>query len=106
MGLTLTQWATALLNNGLARYDLALASAKQAAEDPHALWFSPLLMVELIEAATRSGEEERAASAFEVFSETTQATGTPWAKGVEARSRALLPKERTPSDSTAMRSRC
>jgi len=47
-------------------------------------------MVELVEAATRSGEEERAASAFEVLSETTHASGTPWAKGVEARSRALL----------------
>jgi DNA-binding CsgD family transcriptional regulator len=90
MGLTLTQWATAILHNGLARYDIALASAEHAAKDPHALWFSPLMMVELIEAATRSGEQERAARAIEVLSETTQASGTPWAKGVEARSRALL----------------
>ena len=90
MGLTLTQWATALLNNGLARYDVALAAADQAAEDPHELWFSPLLMVELVEAATRSGQNDRAASALEVLSETTGASGTPWAQGIEARSRALL----------------
>jgi DNA-binding CsgD family transcriptional regulator len=47
-------------------------------------------MVELVEAAIRSGRHERAASALEVLSETTQAGATPWAKGIEARSRALL----------------
>ena len=41
MGVTLCQWATAMLNNGLARYDAALAAAEQAAEDPRELWFSP-----------------------------------------------------------------
>jgi DNA-binding CsgD family transcriptional regulator len=90
MGLTLAQWATAYLHNGLARYDIALAAAEQGAEDPHELWFSPWTMVELIEAATRSGQNDRAASALEVLSETTQASGTPWARGIEARSRALL----------------
>jgi DNA-binding CsgD family transcriptional regulator len=90
MGLTLAQWATALLHNGLARYDVALAAAEQVAEDPHELWFSPLTMLELIEAATRSGRNDRAARALEVLSETTRASGTPWARGIEARSRALL----------------
>jgi DNA-binding CsgD family transcriptional regulator len=90
MGLTLTQWATAYLHNGLARYDVALAAAERAAEDPHELWFSPWTMVELLEAATRTGREERGANALEVLSETTQASGTPWARGIEARSRALL----------------
>jgi DNA-binding CsgD family transcriptional regulator len=90
MGITLAQWATAYLHNGLARYDTALAAAEQAAEDPHELWFSPWTMVELIEAASRSGQNDRAASALEILSETTGASGTPWAQGVEARSRALL----------------
>jgi DNA-binding CsgD family transcriptional regulator len=90
MGITLAQWATAYLHNGLARYDIALAAAEQAAEDPHELWFSPWTMVELIEAATRSGQNDRAATALEVLSETTKASGTPWARGIEARSRALL----------------
>jgi DNA-binding CsgD family transcriptional regulator len=90
MGLTLAQWATAYLHNGLARYDVALAAAERAAEDPQELWFSPWTMVELIEAATRSGQNGRAASALEVLSETTQASGTTWARGIEARSRALL----------------
>src|SRR5206468_1016684 len=90
MGLTLAQWATAYLHNGLAHYEIALGAAEEAAEDPHELWFSPWTMVELIEAATRSGQKERAASVLEVLSETTRASGTPWAQGVEARSRALL----------------
>jgi DNA-binding CsgD family transcriptional regulator len=90
MGLTLAHWATAYLHNGLARYDLALAAAEQAAEDPHELWFSPWTMVELVEAAKRSGQNDRATTALEVLSETTKASGTPWAQGVEARTRALL----------------
>jgi DNA-binding CsgD family transcriptional regulator len=90
MGLTLAQWATAYLHNGLARYDVALAAAEQAAEDPQELWFSPWTMVELIEAATRSGQNDRAASALKVLSETTRASRTPWAQGIEARSRALV----------------
>jgi DNA-binding CsgD family transcriptional regulator len=95
MGLTLAQWATAYLHNGLARYDIALAAAEQAAEDPHELWYSPWTMVELIEAATRSGQNDRAASAFAVLSETTRASGTAWAQGIEARSRALLAEGET-----------
>jgi DNA-binding CsgD family transcriptional regulator len=90
MGLTLAQWTTALLNNGHARYDVALASAEQVAEDQHGLWFLPLTMLELIEAATRSGRNDRAARALEVLSESTRPSGTPWARGVEARARALL----------------
>jgi DNA-binding CsgD family transcriptional regulator len=90
MGLTLAQWATAYLHNGLAHYDVALAAAEEAAENPHELWFSPWTMVELVEAATRCGQSDRAAAALEVLSETTRASGTPWAQGVEARSRALL----------------
>jgi hypothetical protein len=61
MGLTLSQWVTAALYNGLARYDDAFAAAEQAAADPHELWFSTFALVELIEAASRSGRTERAA---------------------------------------------
>ena len=41
-------------------------------------------------AASRSGRSERAAEALELLSESTRASGTPWAVGVEGRSRALL----------------
>jgi ATP/maltotriose-dependent transcriptional regulator MalT len=45
---------------------------------------------ELVEAATRSGIIESAAGALERLTEGTQAAGTEWALGIEARSRALL----------------
>jgi DNA-binding CsgD family transcriptional regulator len=90
IGLTIALWANAYLHNGLARYDVALAAAEQAAEDPFEIWFSPMIAVELIEAATRCGRHERARKALEVLSETTRTSGTPWAQGIEARSRALL----------------
>ena len=90
MGLTVSLWATALLCNGLARYEDAFAAAEEASEDPHELWFSNFALVELIEAASRSDRHERAAEALQVLAGSTGASGTPWALGVEARSRALL----------------
>jgi DNA-binding CsgD family transcriptional regulator len=90
MGLTVSLWATALLCNGLARYEDAFAAAEQASEDPHELWFSTFALVELIEAASRSDRIERAAEALQILAGSTGASGTPWALGVEARSRALL----------------
>ena len=47
-------------------------------------------LVELIEAAARSGKPELAADALGRLSQTTAASGTDWALGIEARSRALL----------------
>jgi DNA-binding CsgD family transcriptional regulator len=89
-GLSFIHWATAVLHNGLGRYEEALASAQQAAEATHASWWRNWGLVELIEAAARSGKPELAADAVGLLSETTKASGTDWARGVEARSRALL----------------
>ena len=89
-GLTFVQWATALFYNGLGRYEDALTAAQQAAEDSHEQRFRNWGLVELIEAATRSGKAERAADTLERLSETTRADGSDWALGIEARSRALL----------------
>ena len=90
LGLTLAHWVTAALYNGLGRYDEAFAAATEATANPRELWFSTFGLVELIEAASRSGRGERAAEALEVLIESTRASGTRWALGVEARSRALL----------------
>jgi hypothetical protein len=89
-GLTFVHWAKAVLCNSLCRYDEALAAAQQASDDSPALWFSTWGLVELIEATARSGVPEHAHGALQRLSETTLASGTDWALGVEARSRALL----------------
>jgi DNA-binding CsgD family transcriptional regulator len=83
------QWATAALYNGLGRYEDALAAARQAAEHPQELW-STLVLPELIEAAARTGKTASAADALQQLSETACASGTEWALGTEACSRALL----------------
>jgi DNA-binding CsgD family transcriptional regulator len=90
VGLTQAQWASAWLYNGLGRYEDALAAAEQAAKDPHELWFSTWVSVELIEAASRTGKAERALGALELLAATARAGGNDWGLGVEARSRALL----------------
>jgi DNA-binding CsgD family transcriptional regulator len=89
-GLTFVHWVTAVLYNGLGRYEEALAAAKQAAEDTHASWWRNWGSAELIEAAVRSGNPEPAARALGQLSETARTGGTDWALGVEARSRALM----------------
>jgi DNA-binding CsgD family transcriptional regulator len=98
MGLTAVHRATAVLCNGLGRYGDALAAAEQAGERPEELLFSTWGLVELIEAAARSGRPELAADALQRLSETTQASGTDWALGIEARSRALLSDGETADD--------
>src|SRR5205807_7694153 len=50
---------------------------------------------ELIEAAARSGVPERAAGALDRLSATARASGSDWAFGVEARSRALCSEGET-----------
>ncbi len=85
-----TEWASAVLFNGLGRYEDALAAAEQAAEDPHELGVSTWVPTEIVEAAVRSGHPERAAGPLQRLQEISRAAGTDWALGVEARSRALL----------------
>jgi DNA-binding CsgD family transcriptional regulator len=81
--------ATALLYNGLGRYEMALAAARRACQYDD-LGFFNWALIELIEAAARSGDHEAGARAFETLAERTQAAGTDWALGVEASCRALL----------------
>jgi DNA-binding CsgD family transcriptional regulator len=89
-GVTAAKWARAVLSNGLGRYADALDAASQASEHPDELGLAAWSHVELIEAAVRAGQPGRAADALRSLSEITSASGTDWALGVEARSRALL----------------
>jgi DNA-binding CsgD family transcriptional regulator len=88
-GLSYVQWVTAMLCNSLGRYDQALAAA-QASDGSPTQQFSIWGLAELIEAAARSGAPGRAARALQLLSETARASGTDWALGTEARSRALV----------------
>jgi DNA-binding NarL/FixJ family response regulator len=81
--------AAAILNNGLGRYDRALAAALESNEH-HAKGGSGLAQPELIEAAIRCGEPQHAVAALQRLSERTRVANTPWGSGVEARARALL----------------
>jgi DNA-binding CsgD family transcriptional regulator len=90
IGVTLTNWANAVLYNGLGRYDAALAAAERGSQHPCELGLATWSTVELIEAAARTGRPERGAEALPRLAECTSAAGTDWALGIQARSRALL----------------
>jgi hypothetical protein len=80
----------ASLNNGLGQYAGALSAAERAYECPQEIGFCTLVLPELIEAASRSGRAERASDALEQLTKAARASGTEWALGMEARSRALV----------------
>jgi DNA-binding CsgD family transcriptional regulator len=84
-----TLWMGALLHNGHGHYREALTDARRACEHEDVVVYGRAL-VELIEAAVRSGQREEAAAALERLSERTQAAATEWALGIEARCGALI----------------
>jgi len=91
----LAAYATAVVSNARGDYE----SAKQAAEIVCAcvaLSLSSVGQAEMIEASVRAGDARSAARALEELSRRARACETPWALGLEARSRAL-----TISDATA-----
>jgi DNA-binding CsgD family transcriptional regulator len=89
LALSMIGGARAVLCNGLARYDEALAAAVAACSSD-GLGLYALSLVELIEAAARSGHPELGQPALDRLVERTSASATDWACGLEARSRALL----------------
>jgi DNA-binding CsgD family transcriptional regulator len=90
-GLIITGFAEAVLCNSLCRYRDAVRTAELARGYPAVMGVEPWgLLVELIEGATRSGQSVRANAAFQDLAATTQAAGSDWALGIEARNRALL----------------
>ena len=83
-------WVAAILANSLGRYTDALAAARQAVQDTSALYISMWALPELIEAAARTGDTGIAGDALTRLAQFTQAGGTDFGLGVEARCRALL----------------
>lgn len=89
-GLTISsaEMSLAYLHNGLGNYDSALDAATTLFEFDE-LAHSSVALPELIEAAVRAGKPERAAAAVERLTSRANASGTSWALGLAARSRAL-----------------
>jgi DNA-binding NarL/FixJ family response regulator len=79
-----------VLCNGLGQYDDAFRAAVEALRDPNDLWYSGWATVEIVEAASRTGNTQQAKPAFEHLAESTDASGTDWALAAQARCRALL----------------
>ncbi|MEJ1109478.1 MULTISPECIES: LuxR C-terminal-related transcriptional regulator [unclassified Kribbella] len=95
LSVSLTHWANALLSNSHGRYPAALESARAAAAHPEEMVVRSWSLVELVEAAARTGDSDTAADAAEQLAEAARASGTDWAAGVAARSQAQLDGPRT-----------
>jgi len=67
-----------------------VASARRAADDAPEMYVSGWALPEVVEAAVRTDRLQLAADSVERFAAATQASGTDWALGIEARSRALV----------------
>jgi DNA-binding CsgD family transcriptional regulator len=81
--------ALAYLHNGLGNYDRALVATSRLVELDE-LSHSSAALPELVEAAVRADEPERAAAALDTLESRAGASGTQWALGMAARSRALV----------------
>jgi RNA polymerase sigma factor (sigma-70 family) len=90
VGLSVLDWAEAVLYNGLGHYEQAHAAAARVAVHPQDLGASNWGMAELIEAAVRAGSPEHAAEAHSRLEAMARVTGSEWALGLVARSGALL----------------
>ena len=88
--ITFAEWASAVLNNGVGDYETAMRAAQRASEHAGEQVAATWAAVELIEAAARNGNRELAVGTCRRLAEMTSASGTDWALGIEARSRALL----------------
>lgn len=86
----MAQYGAAVLYNGLARYEEALAAAQHACWDPVDLYASGWALPELVEAAARCGQLGPAQAALKRLGAATRPADTDWGLGLEARSRALL----------------
>jgi DNA-binding CsgD family transcriptional regulator len=90
LGVQLARWASAVVDNGLGRYEQALIAATIASDETAGLFISTWALPELIEASVRTGQTELGMAALERLTDATGAARSDWALGVVARSRALL----------------
>jgi DNA-binding CsgD family transcriptional regulator len=89
------RWASSVVLNALGRYEEALTAAEQASEDTPEFWVAAWALSERVEAAVRSGQTGHAALALERFEAQTRGADSGWARGLRARSQALLSQGET-----------
>ena len=87
--LTYTDYAQAVLYNGQGNYRAAAEAAHRASAVGEIV-ISPWALYELVEAAARSDQQERARAAAGQLSQLAAASTSNWARGAAARSRALV----------------
>ena len=81
--------ARAMVYNAAGGYEAALEAAQRSC-DIHPFGVMSWSLVELVEAAARCGQRERAGVALEQLVDRTRVASTDWSLGIEARSAALL----------------
>ncbi|WP_433158146.1 helix-turn-helix transcriptional regulator [Kribbella sp. CA-247076] len=82
-------YTNALLHNGLGRYETARDAARQVF-DQDVLGYGALVVGELAEAASRTGDVKLVESTLSWLTERTTATPTAWGRGLLTRVQALL----------------
>jgi DNA-binding CsgD family transcriptional regulator len=88
-------YAMSVLHNGLGDHGLAADVAEKACADADCVPFAILALSELAEAATRSGQSERARAAAEELSAVATASGTDFARGKAAHAQAMVAADET-----------
>ena len=87
--ISLADYASSVLGNGLGQHAAACDAARRAFErEP--MGYGSHIVPEAAEAAARTGDAELARATLEWLSERTRVTPTEWVLGIEARVRALL----------------
>jgi DNA-binding CsgD family transcriptional regulator len=89
LAIQMANWSEAVLHNGLGRYAEALIVVEPATDEIYSPLSTQLILPELIEAAVRTGRADLARGALERLS-AMSLEDSDWAKGLEARSRALV----------------
>ncbi len=82
-------WALSLVHNSRGHYENALVAAEAGSTHPNELGLAIWCLVELVEAAVRTGSPERGVDALQQLSDIAEACQTDWALGVVARLTAM-----------------
>jgi len=83
-------WGAAVLYNGLGRYEDAAAASREVVLKGIYPLLTMWALFELIEASLRVGDTRVASDALDELAATTQPAGSGFARGIEARCRALI----------------